>query len=90
VWIAGILSIAIIEIVGISIDENKSFWEKAVEKHNMTWIQVINEKEKGTNVAEMYGVVSIPYTVLVDNNGKILCENIRGNELIKKVKSFFD
>lgn len=69
------------EIVGISIDNNEHQWKQAIEKHNMTWLQIISKKEKSNNLVEKYDVKYIPYTVLIDSTGKIIGTNLRGEEL---------
>jgi thiol-disulfide isomerase/thioredoxin len=75
-----------LEIVGISLDENETFWKKAVEKNNMSWIQIISNKGKSDNIAKMYGVNLIPYTVLLNSEGEIIGVNLRGQELREKLK----
>ncbi|MDR1121604.1 MAG: thioredoxin family protein, partial [Dysgonamonadaceae bacterium] len=60
---------------------NETSWKKAVEKHNMSWLQIISKKEEADDIAKLYGVYLIPYTVLIDGNGKVVGENIRGKEL---------
>lgn len=73
------------EIIGISIDNNEHQWKQAIEKHNMTWLQIISKKEKSNNAEEKYDVKYIPYTVLIDSTGKIIDTNLRGEELLDKI-----
>ncbi|MDR0574019.1 MAG: AhpC/TSA family protein [Tannerella sp.] len=79
-----------LEIIGISIDENELNWKKAIQKNKMSWIQVISNKNKSGNIAEMYGVSLIPYTILINENGKVIGDNLRGEELIGKIKSLLE
>ena len=37
-----------------------------------------------------YGIMSVPSTVLVDKDGKIIARNLRGTELEKKLAEIFD
>lgn len=76
-----------LEIVGISLDENESSWKKAIEKHNMPWIQIISNKGKAGNIAEMYGVYQIPRTVLINSKGEIVSDNLRGQKLTEKINN---
>lgn len=71
-----------LEIVGISVDEDKTAWLNAVKKHGMNWIQLADDKQEGS---EKYAVSSIPYTLLVDQNGVVLATGLRGDELEKKI-----
>ena len=79
-----------LEIISISTDNDELQWKKAIEKHNMTWLQLINGKEKNSNAKEMYGVQYIPYTVLIDSNGKIINTNLRGKDLIQQIQNILD
>jgi peroxiredoxin len=79
-----------LEIVGISLDENETFWKKAIEKNSMSWIQIISNKEKADNIAKMYGVNMIPHTFLIDSKGKIVSVNLRGQELREKIKKVLE
>jgi thiol-disulfide isomerase/thioredoxin len=76
-----------LEIVSISLDENKTSWKKSIEKHNMSWIQIISNKGKSGNIAEMYGIYQIPRTLLINSNGEIVSGNLRGQELIEKINT---
>jgi thiol-disulfide isomerase/thioredoxin len=78
-----------LEIIGISLDENETSWKKAIEKHNMSWIQIISNKGKAGNIAEMYGVYQIPRTVLINSKGEIVSDNLRGQELTEKINNLF-
>ncbi len=79
-----------LEIVGISLDEGELSWKKTVEKNKMTWVQTINNKEKSANVANMYNVTSIPHTILIDANGKIVGDGLRGEDLIEEIKNILN
>ena len=79
-----------LEIIGISTDKDEIEWRKAVEKFNMNWIQVINGKEKNSNAVEIYNVQFIPYTILIDSNGRIIDINLRGEKLFDRIKSLLN
>ncbi len=66
------------EIISVSIDQNEEAWKRAVEIDDLPWINVL-DKEMAT--ADRYGVNAIPFTVLVDKDGKILATNLRGEML---------
>ncbi|MCX8531130.1 TlpA disulfide reductase family protein [Chryseobacterium luquanense] len=62
-----------IELISISIDEKESDWRKALHEEQMTWKQLILSKEESENfkiILKYSG--AIPYSVLVDNDMKIL------------------
>lgn len=74
------------EIVGVSLDQKKDAWLDAVEKNKMKWIQVSDLKFWETLLVKLCNVSAVPYTVLVDPNGKVIALDLRGEELIRKVK----
>ncbi|MCO5230843.1 MAG: AhpC/TSA family protein [Chitinophagales bacterium] len=66
------------EMLGVSIDNNKAQWKKAVEEDMLSWTQVIDEN----NISSKdYGVIAIPANVLVDPNGTIIAKNVFGKKL---------
>ncbi|MNY42581.1 Thiol:disulfide interchange protein TlpA [compost metagenome] len=62
-----------IEVILISIDEKKSDWKKALTQEKMNWKQFILSEEESENfkIILKFGG-AIPYSVLVDNDLKIL------------------
>ena len=73
------------EIVGISLDSNQSAWEKGTESLGITWPQMSDLKGWKCEGAALYGINSIPATLLVDPNGIIIGKNLRGEEIDKKL-----
>lgn len=74
-------------IVGISLDENHESWQSAVIKLQMTWPQMSDLKGWNNDIAKYFNITSIPHTILVDAQGKILQRDIRGEELRDFVKN---
>ena len=77
------------EILGVSLDKTKDRWEQAVAKDNLTWTHVSDLKGWQNEVAQMYSVKSIPHTVLLDEEGKIIARKLRGPQLDQKLVSIF-
>ena len=74
------------EIVGVSLDQKRDAWLNAVEKNKMKWIQVSDLTSWATLPVKLCNVSAVPYTVLIDPQGKVIALNLRGEELINKVK----
>ncbi|MBP6602348.1 MAG: TlpA family protein disulfide reductase [Verrucomicrobiales bacterium] len=74
------------EVVGISLDEDKSAVEKFVSDKKMPWPQYFDGKGWENEIAQKYGIRSIPATFLVGKGGKIIGANLRGPELEAAVK----
>jgi thiol-disulfide isomerase/thioredoxin len=73
------------EIYGVSLDKEKDKWVEAIKKDGITWPQVSELQYWNSQVVMQYGIEGIPYTVLLDREGKILAKNLRGADLEKKL-----
>ena len=74
-----------LEIVGISLDEDKSAWQKAVKEMGMKWPQLSDLKGWQSAAAELFHVKAIPLTIVIDSNGTILAKGLRGEMLQQAV-----
>ena len=76
-------------IFGVSLDNpgEKAKWLEAVRKDNLTWTQVSDLKGWETAVVAMYGFgqVGIPYNILVDPEGIVIAERLKGAALEAKL-----
>ncbi len=77
------------EIFGVSLDKSEEGWLAAIEKDKLTWTHVSDLKYWQSAAAKEYGVSSIPFTLLIDKNGRILAKGLRGAELEKKLAEIF-
>jgi len=77
------------EILGVSLDKDKSAWTGAIKQDGLPWKHVSDLAFWNNAVAQQYGVSSIPYTVLVDRDGKVLAKNLRGPALEAKLAEIF-
>jgi len=68
-------------IIGISLDKEEQSWKNAVERFNANWTQLSDLKYWDCVPARELGVKAIPFTIVVDQEGKILCEGMVGVEL---------
>ena len=81
------------EIFSVSFDQNKKAWEEAIAKDGLLWKYHVCDMKGWANAAgQLYGISSIPSSVLIDENGIIVAKNLRGPaldmELDKYVSSF--
>jgi peroxiredoxin len=72
-------------IVGVSLDEDKNAWIKAINDDHLDWNQVSDLKYWDNAAAKIYGVQAIPANFLLDTSGKIIARNLRGDDLDKKL-----
>lgn len=73
------------EIYGVSLDKDRNAWLEAIEKDGLKWPQVSDLKFWQSEAAQTYAVQSIPHTVLIGKDGKILASGLRGAELESKL-----
>ncbi len=73
-------------ILGVSLDNNKENWIKAIVKDGLPWQQVSDLKGWSSTAAAKYGVRSIPANFLVGPDGVILAKNLRGPQLEEKLE----
>ncbi len=70
-------------ILGVSLDDDKNAWLKAVKDDNLTWTQVSELKRWEGKTASLYKVEGIPASFVLDPSGKIIAKNLKGAELEK-------
>ncbi|RYZ20258.1 MAG: TlpA family protein disulfide reductase, partial [Chitinophagaceae bacterium] len=68
-------------ILGVSLDQNKDAWMKAIKADNLTWTHVSDLQSWSNAVAQLYQVTGIPQNFLIDPSGKIVGKNLRGADL---------
>ena len=75
-----------LQIISISKDSSKKAWLKALDSEEMQWPNLLNDD----GVDNKYFIRTIPAIFLVDANGIILDDKLRGESLSKKLKELFD
>jgi peroxiredoxin len=78
------------EIFGVSLDRNKEKWLQAIDKDQLEWPHVSDLKYWQSAAAELYNVKSIPFTVLIDPEGKVIATKLRGAALEQKLDEIFN
>ncbi len=73
------------EIVGISIDTDKSKWIKAIEKDKIKYLQLIDSKGFDAKSAVIFGVEALPATFLFDAAGKLIAINPTEQQIITQI-----
>ena len=77
------------EVVGISFDNKKDAWVKAVEQLQLPWLQLSDLKGWKCAAAPIYKINSIPDNILIDPQGKITDRALRGQALQSRLKEIF-
>lgn len=69
------------DIVGISLDEDRSKLLSFIQTNKMPWRQVFDGHGWNSLISTRYKVRSIPFTLLIGRDGKIAAVNLRGAAL---------
>jgi thiol-disulfide isomerase/thioredoxin len=79
------------EIVSISLDEDYKKWEEAITTDGLIWPNHISDLGGWNSyVIGEFGISSIPYTMVLDRNGLLLAQGLRGPELEETIKKALD
>ncbi len=79
------------EIFSVSLDQSREAWLKAIEDDNLSkWTHVSDLKYWQSEAAKDYGVEGIPFTVLLDKEGRIIAKRLRGQDLLDKMSELLD
>lgn len=77
------------EILGVSLDESKNDWKKAISKDKITWLQLNDADGWDSRSALKWNVNGIPASFLVDKNGNVIAIDPERGELEQKLKELF-
>lgn len=78
------------EILGVSLDNNPEAWKKAIMADGLTWKHISDLGGWQSSAAQLYSISSIPQTILVDKEGKIIAKGLRGAPLEEKLKTLLN
>ncbi len=71
----------VLEIVGISLDTDRSKWLKAIEKDKISYIQLTDPRGFNARSAEIFGVEALPASFLFDKEGVLIAINPTVSEI---------
>lgn len=79
------------DVFSVSLDRDMASWVKAIEQDGLVWSGHVSDLQYWQSVAaKAYGVSSIPFTLLLDREGKIIGTNLRGPQLQQTLESIFN
>lgn len=74
------------EVFGVSLDRTKEDWVQAIAEDGLTWTHVSDLKYFDSQASKDYNINAIPFSILIDKEGKIIAKNLRGAALDKKLE----
>ena len=73
-------------VLGVSLDKDKGDWLGAIENDKLAWTQVSDLQEWKSMAVSTFNFSGIPFNILVDPQGKIIAQSLRGDSLEKKLE----
>jgi peroxiredoxin len=73
-------------VLGVSLDKDRDSWKKAIAQDHLTWTHMSDLKYWNSQAVETFGFQGIPFNVLVDPSGKVIAQELRGEDLDNKLK----
>lgn len=70
-----------LEIIGVSMDDNRDKWIDAIEKDQLPWINISDLKAWKSEVSKLYDITGIPALFILDEKNNIIGRNIKGEAL---------
>lgn len=77
------------DVLGVSLDDNRSAWIDAINQDKLLWNHGSDLLKWNSSVVKQYSIDGIPFTVLVDKDGKIIGKSLRGKQLELKLQELF-
>jgi len=79
------------EVFSVSLDQSRDKWVEAINVDRLFWPNHVSDLKGWSSAGgRLYGIMSIPATVLVDREGRVLARNLRGQQLENKLKEIFN
>jgi len=77
-------------VMSVSLDKDKQSWLNAIAADGLIWPNHVSDLKFWSNaVAQQYKVSGIPFTVLIDAEGKVIGTKLRGAELENALKNIY-
>ena len=75
-----------LEIIGVSLDESEAELREYIEEHEIPWLQIYDGKGWKSELAQFFGIGSVPSQWLIDRDGIIISVGTRGVQLGQLVR----
>ena len=80
-------------VLSYSIDSKRPDWVNCIEKNQLThknWIHISTLKGWNSDGIKLFSVKGVPFTALIDPDGNVVAFGLRGEEMVKRLKSIVD
>jgi peroxiredoxin len=73
-------------VLGVSLDRERGKWLEAIKKDNLAWTHISDLAFWNSKSVEIFKFQGIPFNVLINPEGTIIAENLRGTELLNRLQ----
>ena len=80
-------------VLSYSIDNKHADWVKCIEKNQLVhknWMHISTLKGWGSEGIKLFSVKGVPFTALIDPEGRVVEFGLRGEEMVKRLKAIVD
>lgn len=80
-------------VLSYSLDSKEKDWKNCISSNELThpnWIHISTLKGWNSDAPKYFNVEGVPYTVLLNPDGKIIALELRGEKMVKKIKNIID
>jgi peroxiredoxin len=78
-----------LDVLQVSLDKSRQAWLETITATGLPWHNVTDLKMWDSPVVPLYGIEKLPFTLLLDKEGKIILKNPSNNELQNKLIEIF-
>jgi peroxiredoxin len=73
-------------VLGVSLDKEREAWQQAIQQDHLTWTHISDLKYWNSKAVDVFKFDGIPFNILIDPQGKIIAQQLRGDDLENKLK----
>ena len=80
-------------VLSYSIDDEMEDWVTCIEDNELqhkNWVHISTLKGWNSEGIKLFSVKGVPYTALIDPEGKVVQFELRGEEMVKRLKKIVD
>lgn len=76
-----------IVFITMNMDVTKELWKGTVTNENIEWLCLSNLEGMNSDLAQSYNIHGIPMSYVIDPQGNIIRQDVRGNEILEYLSS---
>jgi peroxiredoxin len=73
-------------VLGVSLDKERDNWIEAIKKDKLDWTQISDLAFWNSKSVDIFKFQGIPYNVLINPDGIVIGESLRGSDLMNKLQ----